>query len=45
MAANLSKYKKLHRELEDAEERAETITRSYLRGSSVNRYLNFVDLY
>jgi hypothetical protein len=39
MAANLSKYKKLHRELEDAEERAETITRSYLRGNSVNRYL------
>ena len=37
MAANLSKCKRLQRELEDAEDRAETMAKGFLRQPSVNR--------
>lgn len=36
-AANSSKCKRLQRELEDAEERAESIARTFIRGTSVSR--------
>lgn len=36
-AENLSKYKKLQRELEDAEDRAESMAKQFIRAASVNR--------
>jgi myosin heavy chain 1/2/3/4/8/13/7B/15 len=36
-AENLSKYKKLQRELEDAEDRAENMAKQFIRAASVNR--------
>jgi hypothetical protein len=40
-AENLSKYKKLQRELEDAEDRAENMAKQFIRAASVNRYSFF----
>lgn len=39
VAANMSKCRRLQRELEDAEERAQSLNRSFIRASSVNRAL------
>lgn len=43
MAANLSKCKRLQRDLEDAEDRAESITKTFLRASSVSRVADTFD--
>ena len=37
MAANLSKCKRLQRELEDAEDRAEAVAKTFLRAPSLSR--------
>lgn len=37
VAVNMSKCKRIQRELEDAEDRAESMARTFLRASSVNR--------
>ena len=37
-AVNLAKFRKVQHELEDAEDRAESMARTFLRASSVNRF-------
>lgn len=45
MAQNISKCKRLQRELEDAEDRAESIARTFMRASSISRYFFYFYFY